>query len=198
MSNATLKRVILVYLVLIPVMWFLTEAIWGGLHGARIGLKMGMQDPQSQESIAFNNYLKAHGISESTSKEDVETWFNNLSSTDRKELNNIILNTIGEKDLVSFGSAFVVCVIVFGIIGFVSGAFTGTWQFVGILPTISFLLNNPVIRFQSILDISLNQKILVILIGQFLVCYVFAFTGVFLRNSIKKRKHKQKVSDHDN
>ncbi len=41
MNKDTYKRLLIVYLLLIPVMWLLTEGVWGGLHGALGGIKIG-------------------------------------------------------------------------------------------------------------------------------------------------------------
>jgi len=191
MNNGKLKRIILVYMVLIPVMWILTEGVWGGLHGILIGSKIGMALREPQKSTELINFMKEHGITESTSKEEAESWTKNLSQKDREQFQVILLKTISEKNLVSFGSALAVCIIVFGLIGLVSGALTKTWLFAGIFPGISFVLNNPVIRFQSILHISLNQKIIIVLVGQFLACYIFAFTGAYLCNRTKKEKQQK-------
>lgn len=185
---------IIVYLVLLPVMWLLTEAVWGGLHGALGGIKIGksLQDPTKLNEVTA--FMKKHGISESASKEESKSWVENLSPEDKAEFQKIVMQSVRIEEIVTFGSAFVVCLIVFGLIGLISGALTKTWIFAGIFPGISFVLNNPVIRFQSILHISFNQKIIMVLVGQFLACYAFAFIGAFLCNAIKKRKHQKKES----
>jgi len=191
MNNINLKRVIIVYLVLMPVMWLLTEAVWGGLHGALGGIKIGnsLQDPTKLNEVTA--FMKKHGISESASKEEGKSWVENLSPKDKAEFQKLVMQSVRIEEIVTFGSAFVVCLIVFGFIGLISGVLTKTWLFAGFFPGISFILNNPVIRFQSILHISFNQTIIVVLVGQFLASYVFAFIGAYLCNRIRKGKQQK-------
>ncbi|KAF0145431.1 MAG: hypothetical protein FD156_1001 [Nitrospirae bacterium] len=191
MKDNNMKRVVIVYLILIPVMWLLTETVWGGVHGTLGGIKIGksFQDPKKLNEVTA--FMKKHGISESASKSESKAWIENLSPEDKKEFEKIIMQSVKIEEIVTFGSALAVCVIVFGLIGLISGATTKTWLVVGILPGISFLMNNPVIRFNSILHISDSQKIIMVLIGQVLASYVFAFIGASLcksREKIKKQK----------
>lgn len=194
MDDNKISRFILVYFLLIPVMWLLTEAVWGGLHGALGGIKIGksLQDPKKLTEVTA--FMKKHGISESATKDESKSWVENLSADDKEEFQKLVMQSVRIEDIVTFGSAFLVCLIVFGLIGLISGALTKTWLFAGIFPGISFVLNNPVIRFQAILNIPLHQKIIMVLVGQFLACYVFAFIGAFLCNAIKKRKQQKKES----
>ncbi len=191
MDDNKLSRFILVYFLLIPVMWLLTEAVWGGLHGAFGGIKIGkaLQDPKKLNEVTA--FMKKHGLSESASKDESKSWVENLSPEDKAKLQKLVMQSVRIEDIVTFGSAFVVCLIVFGLIGLISGALTKTWLFAGIFPGVSFVLNNPVIHFRSILNISLNQKIIMVLVGQFLASYVFAFTGAYLCNRMKKRKQQK-------
>ena len=191
MDDKKISRFILVYFLLIPVMWLLTEAVWGGIHGVISGIKIGksLQDPSKLNEVTA--FMKKHGISESASETESEAWVENLSPDDKKEFDNIVMQSVKIEEIVTFGSALAVCVIVFGLVGLISGAATKTWLFVGIFPGISFLLNNPVIRFKSILHMSDSQKITMVLIGQVLASYVFAFIGASLckrRLKIKRQK----------
>jgi len=194
MDDKKLSRFILVYFFLIPVMWLLTEAVWGGVHGALGGLKIGkaLQDPKKLNEVTV--FMNKHGISESASKEESKAWVENLSPEDKAEFQKVIMQSVKMEDIVTFGSAFAVCLIVFGLIGLISGAFTKTWLFVGILPGISFLLNNPVIRFRTILNLSDGQRLALVVFGQFLACYIFAFTGAYLCNRRMKRKQQKESS----
>lgn len=126
MNNSNLKRVIIVYLVLIPVMWLLTEAVWGGLHGALGGIKIGksLQDPKKLNEVTA--FMKKHGISESASKDESKSWVENLSPKDKAEFQKLVMQSVRIEEIVTFGSAFVVCLIVFGLIGLISGALTKT------------------------------------------------------------------------
>lgn len=190
MDDKKISRFILVYFLLIPVMWLLTEAVWGGVHGALGGIKIGksFQDPKKLNEVTA--FMKKHGISESASKSESKAWIENLSPEDKKEFERIVMQSVILEEIVTFGSALAVCVIVFGLIGLISGAVTKTWLFVGIFPGISFLLNNPVIRFKSILHISDSQKIIMVLIGQVFAIYVFAFLGASLCKRSQKMAEK--------
>ena len=181
-------------MVLIPVMWLLTEGVWGGLHGALLGVKIGMALRDPQKSAEIMKFMKEHGITEAASKQQAESWIENLPQRDKEQFQRIILKSIKEKGFVTFGSAFAVCVIVFGLLGLISGALTKTWHFVGFFPAISFLINNPVIRFRAILPIPLSQKVAIVLVGQFLACYLFAFLGALLCVKMNKRKQEKRES----
>lgn len=193
-NNTNIRRIIVVYLLLIPVMWFLIEGVWGGLHGAMAGLKIGMVLRDPQKSADIRKFLEEHGITEATSRKEAGAWLETLSQKDREQFQSIILKSIKEKYLVSFGSALAVCIIVFGFIGLTSGVLTKTWLFAGFFPAISFLLNNPVIRFRAILHIPPDQRVAIVLLGQFLACYVFAFAGAFTCKAMKKRKRRGEAS----
>jgi hypothetical protein len=193
MKDNNMKRIIIIYLLMIPLMWVLTEAVWGALHGARSGMKIAksFQDPDKLNEVKA--FMKRHGISESASKSESKAWLENLTPEDKKEFESIIMQSVKIEDIITFWSALAVCVIAFGLIGFISGIVTKSWMFVGVLPGISFLLNNPVIRFRSILHISNSQKVILVLAGQFLAAYVFAFLGAYISIAMKKRKQ-QKMS----
>ena len=187
MNNQTLKRVILVYMVLIPVMWLLTETVWGGLHGVLGGLKIGkaLQNPQTSEEITA--FMKRHGLTEKASRKDSEEWLKKLTMKEQDEFQKIIMKSVNIKSIAGFGSTFAVCFLVFGGVGFLSGALTKTWIYVGILPLISFLLNNPILRFGIIHDMPTNQKIIIVLVSQFLISYIFAYIGATISNRVQKK-----------
>src|SRR5574340_1229509 len=109
MNDNNIKRVIIVYLIMIPVMMFLTEAIWGGFHGIVAG-KFFRDSNKLDEVKAF---MKKHGISETATKSEGEAWLDNLSPGDRAEYEQLIKKAIKIEDIVTFGSALTVCVIVF-------------------------------------------------------------------------------------
>ncbi|MDA8082345.1 MAG: hypothetical protein M0024_01660 [Nitrospiraceae bacterium] len=189
MKGNNIKRIIIVYVLLIPLMLVLTEAVWGGFHGIVAG-KFFRDSNKLDEVKAF---MKKHGISETATKSEGEEWLDNLSPEDRAEYEQLIKKAIKIEDIVTFGSALTVCVIVFGLIGLLGGAFTKSWQAVGILPGISFLLNNPVIRFKSVLHISDSQKVILVVVGQFVAAYLFAFLGSHICKAMNDRKQ-QKLS----
>ncbi len=192
MNNATLKRVVLVYLVLIPVMWLFTEIVGGGLHGALGGLRIGkalQTNPQTAEEIMA--FLKQHGFSENASRKESQEWFNKLTMEEQAEFKKILMKSVDINSIAGFGSTFAVCVIVFGGIGFLSGLLTKTWIYVGIFPIVSFLINNPVVRFSVIRDMPVSQKVTIVVASQFLASYAFAFIGATLSIKVAERRRKK-------
>lgn len=189
MEDKTLKRVVLVYLLLFPVMWLLIEGVWGGLHGALFGLKIGkaLKDPQSSTEIT--SFMRQHGLSEKTLRKDSEQWFEKLTPLEQKEFQKIIMKSVDMKGIAGFGSTFAVCAIVFGLVGFLSGILTKAWIPVGILPLVSFLLNNPVLKFGVIRDLQFSQKAIIVVVSQFLVCYIFAYLGTMISRKVGGRRH---------
>jgi hypothetical protein len=177
MDKKKIIRFVLVYILLIPVIWFLSAAVWGGVHGVLIGTTIGknLQDPKKLNEV--KEFMKKHGLSESASKEESKSWVENLSPEDKAEFQKLAMPSFKIENVVTFDSALVVCLIVFGIVGLISGLATKTWLLSGILPAISLLPISPISKFRCILHISIEQKIILVLLGQFLVCYIFAYIG---------------------
>ena len=183
-----MKRIVLVYLILLPVMWFLTEGVWGGLHGIIGGLQISksLQNPETSKEIS--DFMKQHGLSEASSKEQASSWFDNLPETDKSEFQELIAKSSKIDTIAGFGSTFAVSVIVFGIIGLLSGIFTRTWYYVGLLPIISFIINNPFVRFSVIQNMPLGKKIIIAVVAQFYACYLFAYAGTMIANRAARKK----------
>jgi hypothetical protein len=188
MDRKKIISFVLVYILLIPVIWFLSAAVWGGVHGVLIGTTMGKTLQDKKKSNELNEFMQKHGVSQLTSKEEAKSWFNNLSPEDKTEFQKMVMQSFKIEDVVTFSSAFLVCLIVFGIVGLISGLATKTWLLAGILPAISHLPNSPISRFRCILHISIAQEIILVLLGQFLVCYVFAYIGAKLAIKIAQKK----------
>ena len=188
MNEKALNRVVLVYLLLVPVTWLLIEAVWGGLHGALGGLKIGKALRNPHSSAEITSYMKQHGLSENASRKDSEQWFERLSPEEKREFQRMIMRSININSIAGFGSTFAVCVTVFGLVGFFSGLLTKAWISVGILPLVSFLLNNLVLRFGVIRDMPFSQKVIIVLVSQFLVCYLFAYLGAMLSIKVAERR----------
>lgn len=183
-----MTKTILVYLLLLPVMWLLTEMVWGGVHGLIGGLQIAnsLQDPQTSKEIT--EFMKKHGLSDTMSKEQGTAWLDKLSSKDKAEFEKLIMKSIDTKKLAGFGSTFSVSIIVFGIVGLLSGLFTKTWYYAGLLPLISFMINNPFVRFSVIQDMPLSEKIIIALLAQFGACYLFAYAGTVISGKLAQRK----------
>jgi len=184
MINKRLMRIIVIYIILLPVSWFLIEAVWGGLHGVLIARNFMSHDVQAK----ITKLMKERGIPGPKSKADKMNWYENLPKEDKIAYEKLIFQEMDFSKVASFGSTFAVCFIVFGIIGLLVGFFTHEWMYVGIVPLVSFLVNNPIIRFLIIKDMSIIQKVAIILLAQFGVSYLTAYFGMKLAYQISKKK----------
>jgi len=194
MDGKKIIRFLLVYILLIPIMWIIYSAVWGGVHGVLGGITISksLQDPQKSNEII--EFTQKHGLSLSASKKESKAWVENLSPKDKAEFQKLAMQSVKIDDIITFGSVFMVSLISFSIIGLISGIATKTWLLVGIFPAISFLLNFPSSRFHSIANITLEQKIIIVLVGQFLACYFFAILGALLAIRVaQKRQNKIEV-----
>lgn len=171
-------RVLIVYLLALPVMWFLIEAGWGAAGGLVVfpSIIPTLTSPEFGQKMA--DFAKEKGIDLNQFGKDPKTAreaFNNLPPKDKEELKKMVLENL-EMPKIGLGFTLTVCVIIFGIIGFIAGLFAKSWMYVGFLPTASFFFNNPIIRFKIISDMPPVQKATVI-IGQFAAAYLFAYLG---------------------
>jgi hypothetical protein len=82
-----------------------------------------------------------------------------------------------------------VSVALFGLVGVLGGFVARAWVLAGAVPALSFLTNNPVIRFQMVKDLSTSQKVIVVVLAQFAVCYLLAYCGA--RLGLKRKQKKQ-------
>jgi hypothetical protein len=82
-----------------------------------------------------------------------------------------------------------VSVIVYGMIGFLGGYFARVWLLAGAIPVMTFLTNNPVVRFDAAMSLSLPEKTIVVL-TQLVVCNLLAFYGskVGMKRAEKRQK----------
>jgi nitrate reductase gamma subunit len=169
-------------------MWLLTEMIWGGVHGLIGGIQIGKSFQNPAMSKEVTDFMKSHGFDEKATKAQVKAWCDNLPEKDKYEWNQLVMQTFDMKKMAGFGSTFAVSAIVFGVVGFLSGILTKTWYYAGVFPLISFMLNNPFVRFSVIKNMPLGEKIIITLVAQFGVCYLLAYAGALIgRKRITKK-----------
>jgi len=182
------SKLFIVYIILIPVAWLLSFMVAGGV-GGYIGGQMiakAYSDPQTSNELC--EFMKKHGLTESMTKEESKLQFEKLSSQEKAEYRKILFREVKIDDIFDFGSIFVICVIVFSFIGFFSGVLTKLWVPAGIFPIIVLSLEDPIRRFIVYGFMPNTQKVITVVIGQFIICYVFAYIGALLAKRFSKNK----------
>jgi len=149
-------------------MWILIEGGWGATYGILMGKSLRHNEALKTEMVKF-----AHdrGLDERTVKPE------NLSQDDKKKLQEILMKDWDIQSVVGFWPTAFVCVMIFGIIGLVTGYLTRSWQYALFFPLISFTLNNPLIRFAVIKNMPVTEKFAVFIFAQVCACYFFAYLG---------------------
>jgi hypothetical protein len=180
-------RALLVYAVSLAVAWILTEVVWGATGGIVGGLTIARNSEYQQKVTAF---LKDRGITSDSTQDKAQILYEDLSRQDRQEL------MIMSKDLLAdinwFSVTLFVSAVVFGVVGFLGGLFARAWVLAGVVLALSFLINNPLIRFPMARDLPEVQKLIVFLVSQFAICYLFAFCGAKLG---LKRQYKKEMAN---
>ena len=168
-------RLIIVYLVAIPVLSVSIEVAWGITHGLLSGVSLG-DNPAFREEL--NKFLTERGIDLTGGERDIRARLKNkLSDEDQDELGAIFR----KYEVVTFSSTFLASVLAFGCIGFLTAIVTSSWTFVGLFTVVSFALNNPVRRYDIIADMPFSEKFLVVLFAQFGASYLLAYLGAKFR-----------------
>jgi|SRR5918996_5711979 hypothetical protein len=133
-------------------------------------------NPTLREEL--NKFLTERGIDLSAGQRDIRASLKSkLSAEDQAELGEILR----KYDVVTFRSTFLASALAFGCIGFLTAIMTSSWALVGLLPLVSFALNNPVSRYAIIADTPFWEKFLVIVFAQFGASYLLAYLGAKLR-----------------
>jgi hypothetical protein len=182
-------RLVIVYLLAVPILSLFIEVGWGITHGVLAGLSFG-KDPSFND--ALTKFANERGIHLSPPEGDSRALTNRLSDKDRAELERITAEHVRKHKVVSFGSTFFASALAFGLVGLLTAMLTGSWIFVGLLPLTSFVLNNPIRRYAIIDDIPFEEKLLVALLAQFGASYLFAYLGAKLR--IRKTQEHYTIS----
>jgi hypothetical protein len=189
MNLKRFSKLFIVYMILIPAAWLLSIMVAGGV-GGYIGGQMiakAYSDPQTSNELC--EFMKKHGFTASMAKEESRLQFEKLSPQEKAEYKKILFKSVKIDDIFGFGSIFVICVIVFSFIGFLSGILTKMWIPAGIFPIIVLSLEDPLRHFIVYGFMSNIQKVITVVIGQFIICYVFAYIGALLAKRFSKNKN---------
>ncbi|TAN44456.1 MAG: hypothetical protein EPN22_06610 [Nitrospirae bacterium] len=187
MKNKTIWTATISYAICFIALIVLIEATWGITSGLLVGNSMGT-DKTTQAEVS--RILKERGIKEPySSNDDNENWYEKLPPDVKEEIQRVVKRKL--QTLNWFGITIFISMLTFSTIGFLCGFLNRDFTFVGILVLLSFLVNNPVVRFPHAKALDLLQKALVVL-AQFGACYLFGYFGVILR---RKRDSKHLETD---
>ena len=171
MNNKITLRSLIVYAIAIGVAWILTEMVWGAAGGIVAGLSI-RNNPDYQQNVTA--FLKDKGVDTQAGAVAMRDAYSKLSPEDQKELNNMSRDAMRGANW--FAVTLVVSIVVFGVVGLLGGIISKSWVLSPLIPTISFLLNNPIIRFPMAKELPPAQKIIVVAI-QFIACCGLAILG---------------------
>jgi hypothetical protein len=176
-------RALVVYLLAVAVAWILTEAVWGATVGIVGGLSIA-RNPEYQQKVL--SLMKDKGVDSDASRAEARKAYQNMSKEERQELMEMTKEVLSDVNWL-FVTVFV-SAVVFGIVGFFGGLIARAWLLAGAVPALSFALNNPVIRFGMAKGLSTLQKVAVVILAQFAVCYLLAYCGARLGLKRKQKK----------
>ncbi len=180
MNSRSLKGIALFYSVSFIFLVLLIEATWGITGGVLLGASMGANKGTQAE---VSRILKEKGIE--TPKQPAEDWYDKLPPDVKREIQNEVkkkLTTINW-----FAVTFAVSAIVFAITGLLGGFLSRAFIPLGLLVGLSFLVNNPVVRFPHAKALGLQQKVIIVIV-QFALCYLFGYFGASLGRKRDKKK----------
>ena len=187
MKSRSLKATAIAYAISFILLVLLIEALWGVTGGVLIGASMGT-DKATQEEVS--RILKEKGI-EAPKRPDAD-WYDKLPSDVKRDIQNAVkkkLTTINW-----FAVTLGVSIFVFAVVSFLCGFFNRAFIPIGLLVVLSFLVNNPVVRFPHAKALGSQQKI-VIVIAQFAICYLFGYLGASLGRKRDKKRLEISVSN---
>ncbi|MHC4502678.1 MAG: hypothetical protein ACYTFI_05175 [Planctomycetota bacterium] len=167
-------RSALVYLVALPLVYVLTEVLWGATGGLLGGLVIA-RDPEYQQKVA--SFLEERGIDERADAKAAKSAYGSLSQEDKKELERMTLAIMARVNW--FYVTLFVSAAVFALVGFLGGFAARGWILAGTVPALSFLVHNP-LRFRMARDLPTGQTVIVIALAQFAVCFALAYCGARL------------------
>jgi len=178
-------RPVIVSLIAVIVAGIMIEVGWG-LAGGLVGGVMIARDLEFQNKVTV--FMQERGFDVKAHPETAKTAYEKLSPQDKKMLDNMTQDVLRRIDW--FPVALSVSLIVYGMIGFLGGFFARVWLLAGAVPVMTFLTNNPVVRFEAAIRFSLPEKTVVVLL-QLAVCYLLAFYGA--RVGMKRAEKRQKA-----
>ena len=185
-------RALSAYLFALAAAFILTEVVWGATGGAVCGLYMRRNPVYREKAISF---LRERGINPDSNSADLTKSYQSLSEEDKREYMKIAKELAKEaiRYVNWFYMTFFVSAVVFGLVGFLGGLFARGWLLAGAVPALSFLTNNPLIRFGMAKGISTFQKVIVVILAQFAVCYLLAYCGA--RLGCKRQQKKRELAN---
>ncbi len=195
MDPKKIAKLIIVYIVLIPVTWLLSIMVTGGVGGYIGGQRIAKAYADPQTSDELRAFMKKHGFADSMTKEESKHQLEKLSPQERAEYRKILLRSVKIDDIFDFGSVFIICVLVFSFIGLLSGILTKIWMPVGIFPIVVLSLD-PIRQFIVFGYMTTSQKVITVLVGQFVTCYAFAYLGAVVAKRFSRKKRRINMSAH--
>jgi len=129
--------------------------------------------------------MKDKGADPDASRAGARKAYESLSKENRHELMNMSKDVLS--DVNWFPVTLFVSAVVFGIVGFFGSMIARSWLLAGAVPALSFLTNNPIIRFPMAKDLPTVQKVIVV-VAQFAVCCLLAYCGAKLGMKRKQKK----------
>lgn len=181
-------RAIIVYVVAVAVASIMIEGAWGATAGLVAGLSIA-QDPAYQQRIA--DVVKEKGPGSDSARSEGPKAYQNLQQEEKKELMRATKKLLAEVNW--FWVTLFASVFVFGLVGFLSGLIARAWLLAGVVPALSFFTNNPIIRFAMARELSIVQKVGIVIVGQFVICYVLAYCGC--RVSLKRKEKRESTNE---
>lgn len=177
-------KAVLSYVFCLILLAMLIEGTWGITVGALVGSRLRAADKSTREEISkilINKDIKKADSPESPPSG--QEWERHLPENAREEIRNRLQQIL---KINWFAVTFAVSAFVFSIAGFLGGFLSRSVMPVGLLVGLSFLVNNPVVRFPHAKTLGSEQKILII-VAQLVFCYLFGYLGVLIG---KKRDEK--------
>ena len=159
-------RAIGTYLLVLAAGPLVAGFLWG-LVGGAIGSFTISHNPKYQQKIS--SFLIERGVDPAG-----DSGFQKLSQKDREafvKMTNEMLSDVNWFFVTLFVGA-----VTFGVVGFVGGIFAGGWLLAGTFIPLSFLIYNPLLRFERTENLS-PLEIGTVLFTEFAVCLLLAFCG---------------------
>lgn len=176
-------RAVIVYLLAVVLAWVLTPLVMGGTGGVAAGLFI-RRSPDFQQKIA--TFSAEKGINPNASQAEAEKAYQDLSKEDRQELQEIAREAMSHTNW--FAVTLVASAIVFGLVGFLGGLLARSWLLAGGVPALTLLTYNLVTGFRLAKALPTWQKGVVVVLAQFMVCYLMAYLGAWLGLRMKQRR----------
>jgi hypothetical protein len=174
-------RALVVYLVALAAAWYLTDFVWNTTGGLAIALSRA-RNPEYMEKIQEIQ----KDMRPDTPQAEIQKAYEKLSSEDKQELKKMSKKAQDETNW--FAVTFIVSAFVFGLVGFIGGFISRSWILAGVVPALSFFTNNPVIGIKMAKNLPEMQKLIVVIVAQFSICYLLAYCGAWLGLKRKQKK----------